>query len=111
MADTMLVDYVRVYQKQTFPANVEELNSNNLFTFFPNPLNKRSQLNIHFNQSNTYNVEIVDMYGKVLHHETLNVNNSNNKYSISLDHFPSGHYILKCRSNEILLNERFVILE
>ena len=111
MADTMLVDYVRVYQKQTFPANVEELNSNNLFTFFPNPLNKRSQLNIHFNQSNTYNVEIVDMYGKVLHHETLNVNSSDNKYSISLDHFRSGHYILKCRSNEILLNKRFVILE
>jgi beta-glucanase (GH16 family) len=111
MADTMLVDYVRVYQKQTFPANVKEFYDNNLFTLFPNPLKKNELLNIQFDKSDTYSLEILNIYGDVVYHNKFVVINSSKNFQISLDNFNSGIYLINCRTNQSQMSERFAIID
>ena len=83
--------------------------------------NKTIQLNIHPNPAKNilhiqlnkaiagkYNIEIINLLGKVLLRKQINCVEGNNEFSIPATNFPDGNYILIVKGNEVL-EQRFII--
>jgi hypothetical protein len=108
----MEVDYVRVFQKQTFPNSVYNLNKeNNHILLFPNPVRKSENLNIYFEQADAYEIELKDMFGRILYHDNIITSNPRTSTLISLTSFKSGNYVLKCKQKNHISYEKLIILE
>jgi beta-glucanase (GH16 family) len=112
LADTMEVDYVRVFQKQTFPNSVYNLNKENSHCLlYPNPVRNSENLNIYFEQADTYEIELIDMFGRILYYDNIITSNPRTSTLISLASFKSGNYELKCKQQNHISYERLIIVE
>ena len=108
----MEVDYVRVFQKQTFPNYVNNLNKeSNLCLLYPNPVRKSENLNIYFEQADAYEIELIDMFGRILYHDNIITSNPRTSTLISVASFKCGNYVLKCKQKNHISYERLIIME
>jgi hypothetical protein len=108
----MEVDYVRVFQKQTFPNSVYNLNKENSHCLlYPNPVRNSENLNIYFEQADTYEIELIGMFGRILYYDNIITSNPRTSTLISLASFKSGNYELKCKQQNHISYERLIIVE
>ena len=70
---------------------------------FPNPVQKVAQLEFLVNQPDFFNIQILDLNGKVLNNEESRIWIENGLYSkqINFGDLPTGMYFLQVRSNTI----------
>jgi hypothetical protein len=64
------------------------------FVVSPNPAFDRINLNLTSDNTNTYNVQITDMMGKVVYSNVMNVNTGRNNQSIDITNLAKGMYTL-----------------
>jgi len=76
---------------------------------YPNPNNGVFTLNLKNTSEPNIHVEILDIVGKRIHSQSINVNNTNNSTEIDLSNLSSGVYTVVVLSNNGRTSKRFVI--
>lgn len=111
IADTLIVDYVRVYQKGNFPSSLVESSSNTMMSLSPNPKSASLPLNVKFNFAGKFRLEVLDAVGRVC--QTKEVNVPQSEVSIQMETYGllPGLYILRCTSQSQAAIGRFWISE
>ena len=89
----------------TTETEVKIIEINNDIKLFPNPCN--SVLNIFVNNAQITNVEIYNIFGKLILKE--NYNNAN-KIQINTSQFESGVYVIKIQNDKNIIVEKFTVL-
>ncbi len=98
--DDIEIDYV--------VGTADLLKDPDLFQIYPNP--NAGQFNINFNAKlENAQIEIYDQLGKQVYLKTGQNIPKGNSYSVKLDQYPSGIYLLKVTSNEFQFEEKIII--
>jgi beta-glucanase (GH16 family) len=111
IADTVMVDYVRVYQKGNYPANIEEGTTNTLMSLYPNPQSTSLPLQVKFNLSGKYRLEVLDAMGRIYDSREVNVHQTDTIFKIETHGLHTGMYILRSTSGSQVATEKFWISE
>ncbi|MEL6865801.1 MAG: LamG-like jellyroll fold domain-containing protein, partial [Bacteroidota bacterium] len=81
--------------------NTEDLAAPRLFSVYPNPVTDQFTLEMQGFASNTFQVQLIDLTGRVLWEQTHNSNyNGQLKENIDLNDWPAGIYSLKVQNGE-----------
>lgn len=81
---------------QAAPSSIDELEAGINMNIFPNPTAQRININFSEDMLGTFNMEIVDMYGKVVDNYKLTGNGN----SIDISHLPSGNYFIRFSNSD-----------
>ncbi len=82
-----------------FISSVELINDVESFNYYPNPMNTVLQLDMELNASVDFNIDILDINGKLVHTERVSAAN-NWSHQIDVSQLQAGVYFLQVRSKE-----------
>ncbi len=89
------------------PAGVSELANGN-FTLYPNPAN--DQLNVSFDaQSESYEMQVIDLQGRVLKTISVNGNKGQQTVAIELNGMAAGNYLLTISNGSATTTKHFSV--
>src|SRR5690625_582568 len=90
--------------------NVEEINIDNAFSLYPNPVNNQNKLNVSFNLPENAKVKltIVDILGKELQSREINAH-AHGKLELDITSYKAGLYFLTLESSGKKSTKKFVI--
>lgn len=106
--DTMLVDYVRVYQAATsVPTVIERISS---VTLFPNPSNGNGTLHFSSAYDDKYNVSVINSRGQICYQQELHAaKNESASCLLNGEHLTRGLYVVKVASEEECIYLKWLI--
>lgn len=90
--------------------DIEEMNMDNVFSLYPNPVNNQSKLNVSFDLPEDAKVQlvIVDILGKELQSKEVNAH-ARGKVELDIAAYKSGIYFLTLETNGQKSTKKFVI--
>ena len=116
--DLSPIDGINYYRLQAidndgsvyFSSIISEMVSNTIIQLNIHPNPAKDVLHIQLNQAlaGKYNIEIINILGKVLLRKQINCTEGVNEFSIPTTNFPDGNYILIVDGNKYL-EQRFII--
>lgn len=77
------------------------------FNVFPNPAERHIDILLQASASTKYSLQILDLAGRVMYAETIDVNAGENKIGINIGDFASGVYLINLSTNEKTVTRRF----
>ncbi|MFK7757103.1 MAG: M43 family zinc metalloprotease [Flavobacteriales bacterium] len=87
-------------------ANEESLNS---FLTYPNPVSDQLHLEFETTNSGQLSIEIVDVTGRLVYSEQYQSAPGQNTFTISVDTYASGEYVLSVKGDSAAWNEKFIV--
>lgn len=110
-SDTLMVDYVRVYENQQFPASINETRLENNINISPNPIYNFEHLKIQFEKIGDYKIDIISFTGRICTTLKKNVTNSSDNLLIPINHLSKGLYLVNCTNGNSFSSNKIMILE
>lgn len=92
-------------------SGVEESNSDATLTVYPNPVTKEENLRLSLETTEALevNIQIVDIAGKTISNETMNIQKGANLKQINVSNFPSGVYFMNISNADMQMTKKFVV--
>ena len=79
---------------------------------FPNPVYDQATLRINLAKSNDLDIDIFDLSGTLVHHETrYKASSGENVISIDTRNFHSGTYLVKVKAGSSAMNQKMVVIK
>lgn len=99
-----------ITKSYTFTDINEAIDENSL-SIFPNPLSSGNTLNLKFNANEiqNYQLQLIDVSGKVINQENIAVNNGSNLFQLSTNGLSNGVYILRISNKDISINKKVYV--
>jgi hypothetical protein len=85
----------QAYHRHT--TSVAEVTANSMINAYPNPFTDRLDINMENAESGTYDIRVVDLRGKIISTETVNVN-KNYQTAINTEKWAAGVYYVNLRN-------------
>ena len=76
---------------------------------FPNPTNENTKLTLNLDFSDYCHLEIVDIMGNAVYHETIKVSNGNNEIDLLTEILASGFYFVRIYNSNIEIHKTFIV--
>ncbi len=111
ISDTLMVDYVRVYENQQFPTSINDTRIENNIIISPNPIQNFEQLKIQFENIGDYKIDIIDFMGRVCTTLKTNVTSTSDNLLIPINHLTQGLYLVNCTNDNSFSSNKIMILE
>ncbi|MBK7425541.1 MAG: fibronectin type III domain-containing protein [Saprospiraceae bacterium] len=86
----------------------QELNIINEIKMFPNPVGDDLNITFQAAQYLDLNIQIIDMFGRVLKEEEYHAQEGDNRFAIPVSELISGPYILILKNGNLIKNYRFI---
>ena len=87
----------------------EEEIKDRIISLYPNPTKDYITLSVINYNTDTYQFEIFDTYGRLIHTYTNNIGVGMNDVRFNTSTFATGNYILRITTNENTYNQRFTV--
>lgn len=91
----------------TNTASVQDVSKEIIFNLYPNPSNGLFYVNTFQLESSVYEINIMDLSGKMVHQSLVNAAQANKK--IDLTHLNKGVYIMTISNGIVVASERLII--
>ncbi|MDG1135514.1 MAG: T9SS type A sorting domain-containing protein [Bacteroidales bacterium] len=78
-------------------------------SLYPNPSNGNFSLNIIANESSSYSIRVIDISGKVVYDNIIDLKTGNNSTNIVIDNISSGSYNLVISDKDYNISKRLLI--
>ncbi len=93
----------------TVNAIVAPVNNNESVELFPNPSNGFFQMNFYTNSSESYQLIVSDMNGKVVCHQNGNSNVGENKRNLNLEFLSKGVYLVQVATPSLNFHKKILL--
>ena len=90
-------------------SSISELNTITDLSIYPNPTNKLFHVEMTLSESIDLQMQVMDIYGRIVHKESMNNLGGTVSKSIDLSDEPSGTYILRFINAEQVKNRKIVL--
>ncbi len=91
-----------------FPVGINETYNIHQVVAFPNPATDKLYFNMNFEESNTANINIYSIDGKLISTNSFNNLSGHNKVSVNISDLPTGNYIYKVIIRDKVYSKTFV---
>lgn len=107
--DTMLVDYVRVYQDGLAPTSVTEIEEAKSINLYPNPIKTNSSFRISLPRMGKYSLELIDGLGRVCKSKEIIAKEKDTE--LSTNNLIPGIYFVRITNEEFVQTAKVIITE
>lgn len=107
--DTLLVDYVRVYQDGLAPTSVDAINLEQSVAVYPNPVKTNSSFQIPGDYAPGTRIDLIDPIGRIC--TTKILENKLEEVTIETRGLPAGIYFLQIANDELQRLSKVLITE
>ena len=88
---------------------IQETIDDESISLYPNPSNGNFSLSMIANESSSYSIRVIDLSGKVVYDNIIDLKIGNNSISITIDNISSGSYNLVITDNDYTITRRLLI--
>ncbi len=109
-ADTLFVDYVRVYEDSQFPSASSDIENLFAVDVYPNPVMQNQQVNLEIKETGNYQITLFDQLGRVNFTTEKEITNSNaSQEQISTSSLANGLYFLQIQNEKGTQTKKIMI--
>lgn len=99
--DTMLVDYVRVYENGLAPTAVGEISKEDKIICYPNPLTELNNFYLKFPKAGMFYIELVNSVGQIIYEDRFSVSSQRESVKILPETLiDNGMYFFRIKGSE-----------
>jgi len=92
------------------PTKANDLNQVTALNIYPNPTNGLVTIELPVKQSTNGSMSVLDMSGRVLYTETINMQEGDMHHTFDVGHLPNGIYLIRVASANEVATERLQVL-
>ena len=98
-----------IIESQLPPSSVQTLEDGSQLSVYPNPASNVLHLSFDSNTNREINVKILTLDGKIMQSQTMNIFEGKQVFTLNVDNFSAGFYIVNIQSEEGIITEKIVI--
>lgn len=93
------------------PLNLNENSLNNSIHIYPNPvLSGKTHVEINLSEASNVNIEILDVHGKLVFSQTINVNGGLSNNQIDFKELPAGMYYIRIKTKNLTIIKKLILM-
>jgi len=101
--------FMKRYNSNQSPSGIEEIASESGFGIYPNPTNGQFTISYSSNQNEKTYIKVMDLSGRVIFDESLNMVSGVNKQDLNLLGLSSGMYFIELNTSGNHLTQKLII--